>query len=97
MFGHLAEVNVSSIADIVPLLQEAIAHCCPDSTNAKCLDSQTIERAVYRLFRPPVSGAQVLCPDCGAPHAAPPGMTELIEFTRQHCGAAAKVDPPKEQ
>lgn len=37
----------------------------PHSAYAKALDPQTRERAARRLFRPPISGAQVRCPDCG--------------------------------
>jgi hypothetical protein len=33
-----------------------------------------------RLFQPPKIGTQVICPHCGAPHAAPPGMDELLAF-----------------
>ena len=61
--GYPAEENFLSMADIVPWLQEAIAHFYPDSTYAKSLDPQIRERAVRRLFRPPTSGAQVICPE----------------------------------
>jgi hypothetical protein len=79
MDGYLAEENVLSTGDIVPWLQEAIAHF-PDSTYAKTVDPLTRERAMRRLFRPPISGTQLRCPDCGAPHAAPPGMEEVFAF-----------------
>ena len=92
--GFLAEENVPSITEIVPWLQEAIAHFYPDSTYATSLDQQIRERAARRLFRPPIAGAQVRCPDCGAPHAAPPGMEELIAFTCLHCGKGVKLPPP---
>ena len=35
--GFLAETNVTLVADILPWLQEAIAHFYPDSTYAKGL------------------------------------------------------------
>ena len=66
MNGYLAEENVASTGDIVPWLQESIAHFYPHSTYAKSLDPQTRERATRRLFRPPSSAAQVRCPDCRA-------------------------------
>ena len=72
--GYLAQENASSIDGIVPWLQEMIAHFYPDSTYAKSLDPQIRERAARRLFRPPSTGAQVRCPNCGAPQAAPPGI-----------------------
>jgi hypothetical protein len=93
--GYLAEENVSSMGDIVPWLQEAIAYFYPHSTSAKSLDPQTRERAARRLFRSPISGAQVRCPDCGAPHAAPPGMEEVFAFVCAHCGKGVEVPRPK--
>ena len=95
MNGYLAEENVSSTGDIVPWLQEAIAYFYPQSTYAKSFDSQTRERAARRLFRPPISGAQVRCPDCGAPHAAPPGMEEVFAFVCAHCGKGVELPRPK--
>jgi hypothetical protein len=92
--GFLAEENVLSITEIVPWLQEAIAHFYPDSTYAKSLDPQIRERAARRLFRSPIAGAQVRCPHCGAPNAAPPGMEELIAFTCLHCGKGVRLSTP---
>ena len=95
MNGYLAEENFSSMADIVPWLQEAIAHFYPDSTYAKSLDPQIRERAVRRLFRPPTSGAQVVYPECGAPHAAPPGADEVFAFVCWHCGKSVELPRPR--
>ena len=92
--GFLAEENVASVAEIVPWLREAISHFYPGSTYAKSLDPQIRERSARRLFRPPTSGAQVRCPRCDAPNAAPPGMEELIAFTCLHCGKRVKLPPP---
>jgi hypothetical protein len=50
-----AEENVAFTGDIVPWLQESIAHFYLHSTYAKSLDPQTRERATRRLFRPPVA------------------------------------------
>jgi hypothetical protein len=88
MNGYLAEENASSTGDIVPWLQEAIAYFYPHSTYAKSLDPQTRERATRRLFRPPISGAQVRCPDCRVPHATPPGMEEVFAFVSCIAGRA---------
>jgi DNA-directed RNA polymerase subunit RPC12/RpoP len=97
MNGYLAQDSVSSAAEIVPWFQEAIAHFYPGSTYARDLPQGVKERAKSRIFIPPQAGAQVRCPKCGAPHAAPPGMTELIGFTCPHCGSAVRVGPPKVQ
>src|SRR5436190_4670511 len=94
---HEAAENVQSINDVVPWLQEAIAHFYPDSTYAKSLAADVRERGGKRLFRPPEVGAQVICPHCGAPHAAPPGMSTLIAFICPRCGNAVEVAPPTVQ
>jgi hypothetical protein len=97
MNGYLAEQNVSSMAEIVRWLQAAIAHFYPESTYAHSLDPEVRERAARQVFVPPKVGAQVICPHCGAPHAAVPGMDELIGFVCLHCGIAVKVERPKVQ
>jgi hypothetical protein len=97
MNGFLAEATVQTISEIVPWLQEAIAHFYPASTYAASLDPATRQRAATRLFLPPKTGAQVICPHCGAPHTAPPGMDELILFVCAHCGSSVQVTPPKIQ
>src|SRR5215475_7574883 len=94
MNGYVAHENVQSAADILPWLQAAVAHFYPESTYARSLGEDFIERAKTLVFRPPTAGARVTCPQCGAPHAAPAGMTELIAFTCLHCGAAVKLEPP---
>jgi hypothetical protein len=95
MNGYLAEENVSSTGDIVPWVQEAIAYFYPHSTYAKSLDPQTRDRAARRLFRPPISDAELRCPDCGVPHAAPPGMEEVFAFVCAHCGKGVDLPRPK--
>jgi hypothetical protein len=42
-------------------------------------------------------GRQAASHDCDAPHAAPPGMTELIAFVCAHCDESVTVEPPKIQ
>jgi hypothetical protein len=95
--GYLAEQNVPSVAEILPWLQEAIAHFYPTSTYARSLESEVHEHASRRIFTPPSVGATVTCPHCGAPHAAPPGMDELIAVVCMHCGNSVKVEPSKTQ
>lgn len=95
--GYKAQETVNSTAEIVPWLQEAIAHFYPTSTYASSLSPDIRERAARTLFRPPRIGASVRCPDCGAPQAAPPGMEELIAFRCAHCGKFVEVPPPKTQ
>ena len=93
--GYPAEENFLSMADIVPWLQEAIAPFYPDSTYAKSLDPQIRERAVRRPFRPPTSGAQVVCPECGAPYATPTCMDEVFSFVCWHCGKGVELPRPR--
>lgn len=93
--GFIAAETVASATEILPWLQEAIAHFYPASTYAASLDPEIRERATRRLFTPPTVGAQVRCPHCGAPHAARPGMEELIHFVCAHCGNSVEVAPPK--
>lgn len=97
MNGFLAQETVSSTADIAPWLQSAIAHFYPTSSYAAALHSEVREKAARSLFRPPPTGARVICPYCGAPHAAPAGMEELIQFVCVHCGNSVEVAPPKLQ
>ena len=93
MNGFLSEEAVPSVADIVPWLQEAIAHFFPASTYAKSLSPEVRARGAKRLFRPPRTGAQVTCPHCGASNANPAGMDETFIFICSHCGAS--VEPPQ--
>jgi hypothetical protein len=79
------------VAEIVPWLQEAIAHFYPGSSYARSLSPVLRERATRRLFQPPKIGVQLVCPHCGAPHATPPGMDELFAFVCHHCGNSVEV------
>jgi hypothetical protein len=94
MNGYLAEENVSSVAEILPWLREAIAHFFPSSVYARSLGEELRERAARRIFSPPRSGAQVRCPHCGAPNAAP-GMEQVSFFYCARCGNSVEVDEPK--
>lgn len=46
MNGYLAEETVPLVFEIVPWLQEAIAHFYPDSEYAKSLEAEIRERSV---------------------------------------------------
>jgi hypothetical protein len=94
MNGYLAEENVSSVAEVLPWLQEAIAHFFPSSEYAQSLDAEVRERATRRIFSPPRIGAQVICPHCGA-HNAGPGMDKVFIFYCARCGNSVAVDEPK--
>lgn len=96
MGGFLAEETLRSTAEIVPWLQEAIAHFYPESTYAKGLDTELRSRAALRLFFPPRVGAQVTCPYCGTPNAGPP-MDHVFAFYCARCGNSVTVDRPKVQ
>ncbi len=95
MNGYLAEENVRSVADIVPWLQEAIAHFYPHSTYANGLSADLKARAARLLFRPPRTGASAVCPHCGVSYASP--MDELIAFICPRCGNPVPVESPKVQ
>ena len=94
--GYLAEENVSCVAEVLPWLQEAIAHFFPGSTYARSLSEEFRARAARRVFSPPRIGAQVLCPHCGAPNAAP-GMDKVSIFYCARCGNSVEVAEPKVQ
>jgi hypothetical protein len=95
--GFLAEKIVGSVSEIVPWLQEAIAHFYPTSSYAASLSPEVREGAGNRLFLPPKTGLSVICPHCGAPHAAPPGIDDLLLFFCARCGNTVEVKPPKIQ
>jgi hypothetical protein len=95
--GFLAEANVPSAADIAPWLQEAVAHFYPESTYAQSVSVEVKERAPRQIFSPPLSGAQVMCPHCGAPNPNLGRMEEIIAFVCSRCGAGVEVEPPKVQ
>lgn len=82
MSGYLAEENLTSTAEILPWLQEAIAHFFPTSTYASTLDAEVRERAERRIFQPSRVGATVVCPHCGAPNASPGFDTLMISTVR---------------
>ena len=97
MNGYLAEETVRTVTEVVPWLQEAIAHFSPGSSYAHSLSLETRESAQQRLFQPPRIGAQVICPHCGAPHATPLGMDELFVFVCHHYGNSVEVSRPPVQ
>jgi hypothetical protein len=94
MNGYLAEENVRCVAEILPWLQEAIAHFYPTSTYATGLDADVRERAARRIFAPPRLGATVRCHHCGTPNPAP-GMDKVFFFYCSRCGNSVEVEEPK--
>ena len=70
MNGYLAEENLRTVDEIVPWLQDAIAHFYPNSTYAASLDPELRSRAAIRLFLASKVGATAICPHCGAPKAS---------------------------
>ena len=97
MNGYLAEETVGSAFEILPWLQEAIAHFLPESAYANTLDAEIRERAVRHVFSPPRTGAQVICPYCGAPNASAAFFDELISFVCSRCGNSVEVRPQRVQ
>ena len=55
--GYRAEETVDRVADIVPWLQQAIAHFYRQSSYAKSLGAAAISGAKERVFHPPTVGA----------------------------------------
>lgn len=91
--GYLAAENVGTVDEIVPWLQEAIAHFYPHSTYAASLDSELRNRAAIRLFQPPKIGSTAICPHCGAPNVSM--MDQLFAYVCQRCGEAVRVGLPR--
>jgi hypothetical protein len=77
----------------------ATGHCAllPGRAYARSLTDEVRAFGAHRLFRPPRTAASVRCSHCGAPHAAPPVMEELIQFICAHCGQSVAVEQPKIQ
>jgi hypothetical protein len=67
--GYLAAETVASAAEILPWLQEAIAHFYPASSYVGSLGPEIRKRGAARLFAPPVAGAQVRPLGSGVRHA----------------------------
>lgn len=97
MNDFLAEDLVPRVADVVVWLQEAIAHFFPASTYAKSLSSEVRERSASRLFAPPRTGAQVICPHCGVPNANPACMDEVFIFICARCENSVETPRPRIQ
>jgi hypothetical protein len=91
MDGHLAQKTLATASEILPWLQEAIAHFFPSSNYSASLSTELRERAPRRVFAPPKIGASVTCPHGGAPNASR-GMDDLFAFICTHCGEAVKVE-----
>jgi DNA-directed RNA polymerase subunit RPC12/RpoP len=97
MNGYLAEANVPSVNDVATWLQEAIAHFYPASTYANGLSAEVKARAARQIFSPPMTGARVTCPHCGAPNPNHGRMEDIIFFVCSRCGSSVEVEPPKVQ
>ena len=93
MSGYLAEETLTSTAEIIPWLQEAITHFFPTSAYASTLDAEVRQRGANRIFRPARVGATVVCPNCGAPNASP-GFDKLMIFYCALCGNSVEVKEP---
>jgi hypothetical protein len=93
MGGFVAEENLTSTNEILPWLQEAIAHFLPTSVYASSLDAEVRERGAKRIFRPARVGARVICPHCGAPNTSP-GFDQLMIFYCARCGNSVEVKEP---
>jgi hypothetical protein len=58
MNGYLAEETVRTVAEIVPWLQEAIAHFYPGSSYGRSLSRELRGRASSDSFQPPKIGTK---------------------------------------
>ena len=92
MNGFLAHENFATVRDILPWLQQAIAHFYPNSTYAKSGSEEIRQRGSQRLFEKPCQGATVICPHCGAPNASP--MDELFILVAAIAEALSSRSPP---
>jgi hypothetical protein len=97
MNGFQAEETLATVAEIMPWLQEAIAHFYPDSTYSQKLDVELRKMAERLLFTPSRQGALIVCPHCGAPNAGGSLMEEVFVFYCARCGQSAEVKPPNVQ
>jgi hypothetical protein len=93
MSGYLAEENLTSTAEILPCVREAITHFFPTSTYASSIQPEVRERGAKMIFRPARVGATVTCPHCGAPNASP-GFDKLMIFYCARCGNSVEVKEP---
>ena len=95
MNGFKAEETVPSAEEILPWLQEAIAHFYPESTYAMSLAPEVRERAARRSFLAPQIRQSLRCPHCGELNSSM--MDETYLFICEHCGASVAVPPVKVQ
>jgi hypothetical protein len=93
--GFLTQETLPSAVEILPWLQEAIAHFYPDSPYTAALEPELVRRAAHRIFQRPREAAQEICPYCRSPHVAPPGMEQLFQFICSRCGRSVEVKPPR--
>jgi hypothetical protein len=93
MSGYLAEEKLTSMAEILPWLQEAIAHLFPVSAYASPLGAGTRERGAKRIFQPARVRATAKYPRCGAPDASP-GFDKLMISYCARCGNSVEVKEP---
>jgi predicted RNA-binding Zn-ribbon protein involved in translation (DUF1610 family) len=94
MNGFQAETNVKSAADILPWLQEAIAHFYPESDYAKSLGEKVRKRASERVFVPEIRSSAT-CPHCGTTYFSP--LEEVFAFVCRNCGNSVELPPVKLQ
>ena len=95
MNGYLAEETVSTVVTrLFPDYREDTRLLPRNRPTDFQVARMTEHEPASRLFQRPKTGAQVICPHCGAPHAAPPGMDELFAFVCHHCGNVRKCRVP---
>jgi DNA-directed RNA polymerase subunit RPC12/RpoP len=95
MNGFLAEEVVPSAGEILPWLQEAIAHFFAESTYAASLSAEVRDRGARQMFLPPQMRQSIKCPRCGEMNSTM--MDETFAFVCQHCGGSVTLKPPNVQ
>jgi hypothetical protein len=90
MSGYLAEETLTSTVEIIPWLQEAIAHFFPTSAYASTLDAEVRKRGADRIFHPHEFEPPLYAPHCGASNASP-GFDKLMIFYCGRCGHSVEV------
>jgi hypothetical protein len=84
--GFLAEETVRSVSEIVPWLEEAIAHFFPASSYVQSLSPEVHKRPANRLFHAPKTAASVTCRTADRHRG-------LFQFICARCGQCVIVEP----
>ena len=88
--------TVRSVDEIVPWLQEAIAHFYPRLHIRRLIEPQGERARCQEALSSAADRRFSKVPRCGSPKAYP-FMDELFAFVCDHCGNSVQAQPPKTQ